>query len=546
MIVVVGEVSAAKLIMVRENQIRDKLAKMLDLIDPNLDLIDIEFHIENPSGTDGYIDILAKDRVHQQLVVIELKKSNQAARQAIHELIKYTALLRTQHGFSDAKVRAILISTEWSELIVPFSAFKKETPFHVDGFHLKVSDEGDPIAVDAIAPLPNATTLELNPSRSLYLFSTEEKRDESIDPLIQAFKAAGFPDFVAIKFDYAGDNQRVIYPYGFYVAASRLDGAARLRLRSDLGDGLDFDEIEQEENPWIYEDEASGADWKLFHEQPQGAFLDDLECSYPEQFGRLLSDWKPGPTLRFGRWQDEVLITEQDIQRALAGVEGISNQLFIRTSSPKFSASWDDFLKGCKQILAVNDVWRNCLFGYLNSQITPESTVSISTHCPDNIIGAVTGVAVYGEPVVLPWFEAVITDGKSSKFLRGTLRWTGDLPAPDPRTFFDEEFGGLDEVIMRRFMGDYSAEPQILSWLRLEYFLFEASYLPGSEEPVLRELSCESSEFGFKPYDPPNEQNNLLEYFKSNAAFLSALNDLVSENVLGEQLPETSWISTLQ
>ncbi|MEQ1829181.1 MAG: endonuclease NucS domain-containing protein, partial [Pirellula sp.] len=112
--------------MVFESDIRNNLANCLEKLEPGLELIAIEFPLPNLIGTRGFIDILARDRFNNR-VIIELKRSDQAARQAIHELHKYVALLRMKEGLSHGTIRTMLVSTEWSELRVPFAEFKRST-----------------------------------------------------------------------------------------------------------------------------------------------------------------------------------------------------------------------------------------------------------------------------------------------------------------------------------------------------------------------------------------------------------------------------------
>ena len=56
-----------------EAQIRDYLADNLGLIEPELTLLDKEYPLKNKDSVVGYVDILAKDRFGN-IVIIELKK----------------------------------------------------------------------------------------------------------------------------------------------------------------------------------------------------------------------------------------------------------------------------------------------------------------------------------------------------------------------------------------------------------------------------------------------------------------------------------------
>jgi RecB family endonuclease NucS len=125
--------------MVNEARIRDLIAEHLDFIKSGLTLIEKEFRLPNLRGAAGSIDILARDRFGH-LVIIEIKKSNKSAREAIHELFKYVSLIKINHKLSNDRIRCLLISTEWYELLIPFSEFAREVEYHVEGYSVILDD----------------------------------------------------------------------------------------------------------------------------------------------------------------------------------------------------------------------------------------------------------------------------------------------------------------------------------------------------------------------------------------------------------------------
>jgi RecB family endonuclease NucS len=73
--------------MIHESKIRDSLATKLHLIEHGLSLEGIESPVKNSQGTTGRLDIYARDQF-QYRVIIEIKRSTKASREAIHELYK--------------------------------------------------------------------------------------------------------------------------------------------------------------------------------------------------------------------------------------------------------------------------------------------------------------------------------------------------------------------------------------------------------------------------------------------------------------------------
>lgn len=108
--------------------LRDFLAEHLELIEPGLSLIGTEYRLANAQGASGSIDLLARDSAGD-LVVIELKRHDQSARQALHELEKCVGLLAADRGIRVDRLRCILLSTTWHELLVPFARFVTHADF---------------------------------------------------------------------------------------------------------------------------------------------------------------------------------------------------------------------------------------------------------------------------------------------------------------------------------------------------------------------------------------------------------------------------------
>jgi hypothetical protein len=120
----------------KEDDFSEYLAKNLSLItSEKLTLIDTKYSVKNPrkSGADGELDILAKDD-YGNFVIIEVKRSDKAARQTLNELAKYTALFMEQMGLMEENIRCFVVSTEWHELDLPLSYFRQAVSVDVKGF----------------------------------------------------------------------------------------------------------------------------------------------------------------------------------------------------------------------------------------------------------------------------------------------------------------------------------------------------------------------------------------------------------------------------
>jgi hypothetical protein len=105
-------------------------------------LVEVNHKPPNDVGAKGFIDILARDRLGN-LVIIELKRSDQDARQALFEILKYIPLFRQQHGIPAHRIRCFIVSTTWHELLVPFTEFRRLCETQTEGFCIDVDAAGN-------------------------------------------------------------------------------------------------------------------------------------------------------------------------------------------------------------------------------------------------------------------------------------------------------------------------------------------------------------------------------------------------------------------
>lgn len=75
-----------------ENRYRDFLAEHLELISNGMTLLDTEMMLPNDLGAKGFVDLVVRDKFGV-IVLIEIKRSDSAARDAMHELFKYATVV---------------------------------------------------------------------------------------------------------------------------------------------------------------------------------------------------------------------------------------------------------------------------------------------------------------------------------------------------------------------------------------------------------------------------------------------------------------------
>ncbi len=181
------------LVMIRlEDKIRDHLADHLNILEEGLQLVRKEFRLPNPGGAGGRIDIVARDRLGH-FVVIEIKRSDQAARQALNEVHKYTALFRSLQGLDSSSVRIMVVSTECHELLLPLSEYAEKSPYSVQAIRIETNSDGIILNASSVS-LSSSSPAEALPlisdCHTAYLFRSIHVRNLFAEAVVARIQAA--------------------------------------------------------------------------------------------------------------------------------------------------------------------------------------------------------------------------------------------------------------------------------------------------------------------------------------------------------------------
>lgn len=136
----------------KESALRDLIAQKISQLKPGLTLLQKEQYIPGEHGTKSFIDLYARDEKGRH-VLIELKRSNTAARQALHEVSKYVEQVKQHFGAKDSEIFAIIASTEWGELLLPFSRFCEDAGFSIEKIQIDVTEDHSDCQARPISPL---------------------------------------------------------------------------------------------------------------------------------------------------------------------------------------------------------------------------------------------------------------------------------------------------------------------------------------------------------------------------------------------------------
>ncbi|WP_438032718.1 endonuclease NucS domain-containing protein [Sorangium sp. So ce204] len=495
----------------REEHIRDSLATRLDLLEPGLTVSerDREVQLSSPHGAGGRLDILARDSSNN-LVVIEVKRSDQSARQAVHELIKYTYLLRVSLGVPQHRIRCFLVSTVWHELLVPFSELARIGDYEICGFEIDVSPDGQVLKAKQVPPLSEEPAeLEFDSEHELFLFESERHRTEFISALLPKLETYEFVEFVALVVDH---NQRRhgIFPFGLYLVMTALSD----EMEEQVLESLDPD------HPIHAPDAYADGPWRLadalaeeIRRHLRGKYA-DWERGTPSKSIEILNEWQVSRTIRVGRRvANDVVFTDVDIHRRIMDIDGDNRFSFQFSGSPRHARSWEHAIDSLRCFLGRRSAWTEPLLQYLGAVASKRHNATISLYIfnPLNIIPAIHPV-LRENGADPPFLELFVVDGSYVASVHGILEWSGAPMTVAPAEAFREP--GIINVFAPREM-EYQVD---LARHHLAESLLE---FVGAPPTSVRRLAVVKGKLRLRPLTAP--VRGLDDFVRENATYTMQL-----------------------
>jgi Endonuclease NucS len=512
-----------------EDKIRDYLAEHLDLLEQGLVLIRKEFPLPNPNGVGGRVDIVAKDRFGH-VVVIEIKRSNQAARHALNEIHKYTALFRVNQGLDEKTLRLIVVSTEWHELLVPLVEYAESTTYSVEGVQIVVDANGcvsKASLIDLVGARNSVGALKISRCQGIYLFESAAERDRFGEVFPSDVETVGIQDFALLRVDYNGSNLAVIYPHGIYLffssPLSNTNKAVLRRIKRRIAWDNDLDEPDD--------------NFLCAIEQNRTCNADTFEIGYPEKLTTLLLDWSVSIAKRCGRLSQSSL-TDAELIALAQAVSGGSDYYFGKTTSPRFKAAWNAFRENVFSVVRGYPTWETVLPKLLNEieRKTPRAVVSCSLYGPANLLMSLYSIAANGDYSQCPRLEILVEDSESRtvRAFLGFLVWNGVKVTQSFSAIVKSVFGDIFAWMVAVNFGEtFHFEVTATAAHNLNAVLVEWRFTNGTESGP-HELKTKKDKLERLPpeawlHKPINE------FAESHLDYLAELRHVLEENVAGIQ-----------
>lgn len=412
-----------------EEKIRAYLAKHLSIISDDLELIEEEYSLKNKYGADGKIDILAKDQ-DNNYVIIEIKRSDQAARQALHEIAKYTALIKQELLVKDSEIRIIIVSTTWHELLIPFSQAKKYSLQYLEGYRITLDNSNIPIDSEKIIPIDIEIERELSRVQLSFLYTRDKDLKCNKENLEKYVLETGLSDYLILEIHTDDD---ILYPVGLYFAYQKMNEEFYLSLlekrKFDSNDDGEYEEACEIKDNDDFSDEEyiNYLEQAILLDLTNNMKCDSFEIGYPEKIAQSLNaNWKVDKVHKYGIFSRDKRMSNNMIIGEVCGINGINVFYYFNQCLSKYEAKISEIKKNVKKSLYLNNVWEEHVDQILDEiMLEKEFRLIISIFNPMDILGTIASIPNGDYFSSVPTYQIIIEylNENKMKVFYGIIDW---------------------------------------------------------------------------------------------------------------------------
>lgn len=420
-----------------EDELRDHLAKNLTTIEQGLELIGTNFTVDNPIGSHGIFDILAKDRL-SNFVIIEVKRSEQAARQTLHELSKYITLFMEDQKVDSHRIRCFVVSTHWRELDLPLSLFQDLSPVQVKGFEA-IAENGGLVVKSRPLP-PVSLESRLSPDMRFFFFQNTEDQRSFCEDLQLALRNVSQVRAALIVMEPTGKREHMSLLCTWRVPEGVMDDLKNLIFNPDF----------QEEHYLFpgWELETDLCNW--LEDQSDKALLvfsSDSRAT-PEKVENYKAHHHYAELVKLGDWPRNDLVNNlAEVMRCLeakdiSSMSGRANRHhFTKISSKSAGKAWNYASNAFKTFIGHTPFWLS-MYQQIASEIPEEATVEFEGYDMRHFYYAVHQALEY-ENAELSTFSISITDTNLHTIVIGGWIWDGVTKPQNARNNIELTYGSL-------------------------------------------------------------------------------------------------------
>ncbi|RMO83536.1 hypothetical protein ALQ34_02300 [Pseudomonas syringae pv. maculicola] len=532
-----------------ESIIRDKLAVNLEILEAGLQLLDIESYLPNRQGTRGFVDLLARDK-NGKYVIIEIKRSKSASRDALHEVLKYLEGLKSNYSIRESELRVFIVSTEWDELLVPFSSFIKRISIVTQGFSLEVDSEHTPVRATPVSPLQLTEDRLFAPWHELNLYESKASLEKGIASYQASCVAKEIENYVLLTItpseEFKKRPSRALaliqlsqvmpdlalkkppkqilanlpsYSYILYFAPLQLSEDAcwhsirKIIDREELIE-LQFIVLDMDEDEKLFTLHD-----KLYELDPP-IFFDNAEIGTPAKFCKLL-DGEGAEIIevkRYGTLAANKFLSNDSIIEDLRGFDGNRPQSYYKEFTPSNRAELSEVCTSVRRCLKDNQPWRSQILRVIDDFLPKESKYKavISIYNPGNLCLSI--FKSIDEPNVgyVPNYTLVVIENDVPLYAFVGKMWPTGIKASFSRMLKDFYGDSGRLFLINLSHGGYeSRDVEISDALGMTYKTFKIEI--NSKNRACWELT----DVGWKSHAELDQTSGFREFMESNEDFVS-------------------------
>ncbi|UIK01714.1 endonuclease NucS (plasmid) [Rhizobium leguminosarum] len=428
-----------------ESELRDYLESNLHLIEPGLRLLAKEHVLENPEGSGGRVDILARDAFGHN-VCIEIKRSDASARSALNELSKYIALLVERDRLQPEMIRCVVVSTHWKELRLPLSYFAQSVG--VDVMALEAKRDGSRVYLEPVEMIDIKFLKQLSPDMDLIWFDTERPRQRYVEFLRARATSLPFVRLAVLLFERRLDASIALTPYPMMICVWRIKDGLYEKIEDVIGKPIGHD-LPYAAPGW--EPEADAKNW--IDDAPFTSFPEvsvGWTHGTPEKLSSLVPNYDLQRIERIGDWpkvdlinDDETILEMAQATSPLRGSGRLSRHRFQVTVSPRFGPSWRLATASFLEFIAFEKSWVDQAQDFIDQIVEDDVAVELHAFDKKHLIFAIHQARFHYE-TMFSFFEIAVRKGDAIvSGMCGQYSWDGTTCPSDADAVIHEIYGGI-------------------------------------------------------------------------------------------------------
>ena len=421
------------MLMKTEHVIRDWLVENPEFIEQGLRVVEKEHYLPDNAGTSGFIDILCND-FYNNFVIVEIKRSDSAARQTFTEVLKYAQLIKNRYNARNSEIRIIIVSTHWDEIIQAFSNLHFGAQFPVKGLKISINEDTKiPESKEEVEPIPlQDFSRKFMFSQILYLFRSRDKRQKAHEILKQKLLRAEAYDYVTIDIDAPANKQHIPFPYAIN-AAFQKRSLEHLTRSISLINGekwldMTIEDFDNETEYLNYLEQVFIAALEMSNH------IDTAEAGFVSKFESIIGvqNWKIVSINRFGTFKSDPRYTDKLLIKELKGNDGNSFNKFVGSSESTQKERLKEIRLNCQNALSHTPHWGDFIDKTLSDleKSKEKFKIIVDIYNPDSIVNALYFTLTKGNPKYLPLFHIFVyyTDTNRTEIYKGEINSIGIKP----------------------------------------------------------------------------------------------------------------------